>query len=255
VAIRVASAAAIVSATSPPVGPMVGASAVAASAARVAMRDDLAIAASSCGAVATLRGSAGRCASMVGIGRQLSSSTVTTEVRTATCCFIVAIPEGRWLSDPGVDSHEVGVFRELGDDLSRAHPLGLMCYRSDRHEALLWGSVYPALDLVECFSEVADGQGVAETSALFVPLSIAFTSASLLAGVSSAGALADNSSAEMSSRYWSGTVPEGPGISLVVMKTCQLGEPRLESLVATSVGVCSLAGASGVPSWKGSESR
>jgi hypothetical protein len=79
--------------------------------------------------------------------------------------------------------------------------------------------------------------------------------ASLLAAVSSAGALADNSSAEMASRYWSGTVPEGPGVSLVVIKTCWSGEPRPESLVATSVGVCSQAGASGVPSWKGSESR
>jgi hypothetical protein len=86
------------------------------------MRNDLAIAASSCGAVATLRGSAGRCASTVGIGWQLSLSTVTTEVRTATCCFVVAVPDGRWLSDPSVDSHEVGIFRELGDDLSRAHP-------------------------------------------------------------------------------------------------------------------------------------
>jgi hypothetical protein len=77
----------------------------------------------------------------------------------------------------------------------------------------------------------------------------------MLASVSSAGALTDNSSAEMSSRYWSGTVPEGLGVSLVVMKTCRSGEPMLESLVATSVGVCSPAGTSGVPSWKGSESR
>jgi hypothetical protein len=88
------------------------------------------------------------------------------------------------LSDPGIDSHEVGVFRELGDDLSRAHPLSLTCYRSDRHEALLLGSVYPALDLVECFSKVADGEGVAETSAPFAPLSIAFPS-----GVSVGGGL------------------------------------------------------------------
>jgi hypothetical protein len=36
--------------------------------------------------------------------------------------------------------------------------------------------VYPALDLVECFCEVADGEGLAETSAPFVPLSVAFTS-------------------------------------------------------------------------------
>jgi hypothetical protein len=41
----------------------------------------------------------------------------------------------------------------------------------------------------------------------------------LLALVSSVGALADNSSAEISSRYLSGCVPEGPSISLVVMKT------------------------------------
>jgi hypothetical protein len=86
------------------------------------------------------------------------------------------------LSDPGVDSHEVGVFRELGDDLSRAHPLGLTCYRSDRHEALLWGSVYPALDLVKRFSKVADGEGVAETSTPFVPLSVAFPSGVYVGG-------------------------------------------------------------------------
>jgi hypothetical protein len=83
---------------------------------------------------------------------------------------------GGCLSDPVVDSHEVSVLRELGDDLSRAHPLSLTCYRSDRHEALLWGSVYSALDLVECFCEVANGEGLAETSAPFVPLSVAFTS-------------------------------------------------------------------------------
>jgi hypothetical protein len=36
--------------------------------------------------------------------------------------------------------------------------------------------VHLALDLVECFREVPDGKGLAETSALFVPLSVAFTS-------------------------------------------------------------------------------
>jgi hypothetical protein len=44
--------------------------------------------------------------------------------------------------------------------------------------------VYPALDLVECFSEVADGEGVVETMAPFVTLSVAFTS-----GVSVGGGL------------------------------------------------------------------
>jgi hypothetical protein len=90
------------------------------------------------------------------------------------------------LSDPVVNSHEVGVLRELGDDFSHAHPLSLMCYCSDRHEALLWGSVHPALDLVECFCEVPDGKGLAETSAQFVPLSVAFTS-SVLVGVGLVG--------------------------------------------------------------------
>jgi hypothetical protein len=47
---------------------------------------------------------------------------------------------------------------------------------------LLWGGVHPALDLVECFREVPDGKGFAETSASFVPLSVAFTS-SVLVGV------------------------------------------------------------------------
>jgi hypothetical protein len=94
VAVRVASAAAIASATGPPVGPMVGASAVAASAARVAVGDDLTIAGSSCGAVASLRGTAGVFPSTVGLGRQLGLSMVTAEVSTATCSFVVAVPGG-----------------------------------------------------------------------------------------------------------------------------------------------------------------
>jgi hypothetical protein len=80
------------------------------------------------------------------------------------------------LSDSVVTSHEVGVLYELGDDFSRAHPLGLTCYRGDRHEALLWGSVHPAFDLVEGLREVPDGKGLAKTSAPFVPLSVALTS-------------------------------------------------------------------------------
>jgi hypothetical protein len=35
--------------------------------------------------------------------------------------------EGRYLSDSVVDSHEASVLRELGDDFTRAYPLGLMC--------------------------------------------------------------------------------------------------------------------------------
>jgi hypothetical protein len=79
--------------------------------------------------------------------------------------------------------------------------------------------------------------------------------ASLLASVSSAGALADNSFVEMSSRYLSCAVHEVPGVSPTAMKTWRSGLPRLESELATSVGVYSSARASGVPSWNGSESR
>jgi hypothetical protein len=94
VAVRVVSTAATASTNGPPVGPMVGASAVAATAARVAVRDDLTIAASNCSAVATLRGSAGVCTSAVGISQQLGSSTVASEVCAATCSFVVAVPGG-----------------------------------------------------------------------------------------------------------------------------------------------------------------
>jgi hypothetical protein len=155
---------------------MVGASAVAAAAARVAVRDDLTIAASSCSAVATLRGSAGVCTSAVGISRQLGSSTVAAEVCAATCSFVVVVPGGRRLGDPVVDSHEVSVFCELGDDFSSTYPLSLACDRCDRHEALLRGGVYPALDGFESFCEVADGEVVSETPAPFVALSVTLTS-------------------------------------------------------------------------------
>jgi hypothetical protein len=99
VAVRVVSTAATAPAPGPPVGPVVGASAIAATAVRVAVRDDLTIAASSCSAVATLRGSAGVSTSTVGISRQLSSSTDAAEVSAATCGFVVAVPgEGGWVT-------------------------------------------------------------------------------------------------------------------------------------------------------------
>jgi hypothetical protein len=168
--------------------------------------------------------------------------------------FLTFLTGGR-LSDPVVDSHEVGVLRELGDDLSRTHPLSLTCYHmiDMRHcsgvvctRLSTWSSASARLRMGR------DSRRRRRRSFCFLLRS---RRASLLASVLSAGALADNLSAKMSSRYWSGTIPEGPGVSLVVMKTCRSGEPRLESLVATSVGVCSPAGASSVPSWKGSESR
>jgi hypothetical protein len=80
------------------------------------------------------------------------------------------------LVDPVVDPHEVGVFSELGDDLSSAYALSLACDRCDRHEALLRGSVYSALDRLESFRKVADGEIVAEASVMFAALPVTLTS-------------------------------------------------------------------------------
>jgi hypothetical protein len=101
---------------------MVGASAVAAAAVRImaaaagwgTMGDDIAV------AVAALGTSAGVGASAVGFSWELSSSTVGTVAGAATCSLIVAVPGGRRLVDSVVDPHEVGIFSELGDDLSSA---------------------------------------------------------------------------------------------------------------------------------------
>jgi hypothetical protein len=157
---------------------MVGASTVAAAAVSVrgaaagrsTVRDDFAV------AVATLWGSAGVGSSAVGLSGKLSLSTVGTVVGAATCGFVVAVPGWRRLVDPIVDPHEVGVFSELGDDLSSAYALSLACDRCDRHEALLRGSVYFALDRVESFREVVDGEVVAEASATFAALPVTLTS-------------------------------------------------------------------------------
>jgi hypothetical protein len=80
------------------------------------------------------------------------------------------------LVDPVVDPHEVGVFSELGDDLSSAYALSLACDHCDRHEALLRVSVYSALDRLESFRKVADGEVVAEASATFAALPVTLTS-------------------------------------------------------------------------------
>jgi hypothetical protein len=80
------------------------------------------------------------------------------------------------LVDPVVDPHEVGIFSELGDHLSSAYALSLTCDRSDRHEALFKGGVYSALDRLESFREVADGEVVPETPAPFVALPVALAS-------------------------------------------------------------------------------
>jgi hypothetical protein len=157
---------------------MVGASAVAAAAVgvvaaavgRSAVGDDLAV------AVVALWRSAGVGAMTVRLGWELSSSTVGTVVGVATCGFVVAVHGWRRLVDSVVDPHEVGVFSELGDDLSSAYALSLVCDRCDRHEALLGHSVHSALDRLESFRKVADGEVVAEASAMFTALPVALTS-------------------------------------------------------------------------------
>jgi hypothetical protein len=183
-AVRVATAAATAAATGPPVGFMVGASAVAAAtvrlvaaaAGRSAVRDDIAV------AVATLWRFAGVRESAVGLSGKLSSSTVGTVVGAVTRSFVVAVPGWRRLVDPVVDPHEVGIFSELGDDLSSASALSLTCDRSDRHEALLRGSVYSALDRLESFRKVADGEVVPETPAPFTALPVALASSVPIGG-------------------------------------------------------------------------
>jgi hypothetical protein len=92
------------------------------------------------------------------------------------------VPGGGRLVDPIVDPHEVGIFSELGDDLPSAYALSLTCDRCDRHEALLRGSVYSALDRLESFRDVADGEVVSEMPAPFAALPVALASSVSVGG-------------------------------------------------------------------------
>jgi hypothetical protein len=103
-------------------------------------------------------------------------------VGAATCSFVVAVLDGRRLVDPVVDPHEVSVFNELGDDFSSAYSLSLACDRCDRQEALLKGSVFSALDRLESFRKVADGEVVSETPAPFVALPVTLASSVPIGG-------------------------------------------------------------------------
>jgi hypothetical protein len=87
---------------------------------------------------------------------------------------------GRYLCDSVINPHEVGILRNLGDDFTRAYPLSLTRYHSDRHKALFRGSVHPAGDLIESLREILDGKGFTEMSAPFVSLLVAFTSGVLV---------------------------------------------------------------------------
>jgi hypothetical protein len=101
---------------------------------------------------------------------------------TAICGFMVGFTsfEGRHLTDSVVDSHEVGVLLELGDDFFHAHSLSPTCYHGDRHEALFRGSMHPAFDMIKCLYEVPYGEALMETSTPFVTLPIALTSGVLV---------------------------------------------------------------------------
>jgi hypothetical protein len=104
---------------------------------------------------------------------------------TAAGSFMVSgflSSDGRYLGDPVVNSHEVGVFSELGDDFTRVDPLSLMCYLGDRHEALLGSGVHPVGDLDQSLDEVPDRESLAETSAVFVSLPVAVTPGILVVG-------------------------------------------------------------------------
>jgi hypothetical protein len=157
---------------------MIGASAVAAAAVgvvaatagRSVVGGNLAV------VVVTLWRSTSVGAMTVRLGWELSSSTVGTIIGAATCGFVVAGPGWRRLVDSVVDLHEVGIFSELGDDLSSAYALSLACDRCDRHEALLRGSVYSTLDRLESFRKVADREVVAEASATLAALPVTLTS-------------------------------------------------------------------------------
>jgi hypothetical protein len=87
---------------------------------------------------------------------------------------------GRRLSDSVVNSHEVGVFRELDDDFTRTYPLSLTCYRRDRHEAFFGGSVHAVSDLIESRCEIPYREGFPEMSATFVALPVALMSGVLV---------------------------------------------------------------------------
>jgi hypothetical protein len=91
-----------------------------------------------------------------------------------------ASSEGRHLSDSVVDSHEVGIIREPGDDFSHAHPLSLTCYRGDRNEALFGGSMHPAFDLVKRLCEVPYGEALTEMPTPFITLLVALMSGVLV---------------------------------------------------------------------------
>jgi hypothetical protein len=114
--------------------------------------------------------------------------------------------------------------------------------------------VYSALDRLESFHKIADGEVVAEAPATFAALPV-----TLMSSVSVCRVLVRWS---ISREFIGGDVfqvlvlsrARGPWGVAGSMKTWRSGVPRLDSEGATSVGVLESARARGVPSWNGSES-
>jgi hypothetical protein len=186
-----------------------------------------------------------------------TGAVASTVFWTVTGSFMVPwfmSSDGGYLGEPVVNPHEVGIFSELGDDFARADPLSVTCYPGDRHKALLGSGVHPVGYLIQGLVEVPDGKSLSEMSVAFVPLLVAVTLGILVISGLICGSVVANSSSEMSSWYQSGQVSKGP-VSLAAMKTWRSGVLRSESVVATAIDVCSLVGASGVPSRKGSDLR
>jgi hypothetical protein len=119
--------------------------------------------------------------SAVGIWLVFSADTVASAVcRAATSGFVVS--SRGYLGDPIVDPYEVGVFSKLGDDFTCAVPLGLSCYRGDRHKALLRSNVHPVGHLIQSLIEVLDGESFPETLASISSLPVAVTPSVLVFG-------------------------------------------------------------------------
>jgi hypothetical protein len=159
------------------------------------------------------------------------------------------------LLDPVVDPHEVSIFSEFGDDFSSAYSLSPTCDHCDRDEALLGGSVYSAVDRLEIFCKVADGEVVSETPASFVALPVTLTSSVPVGGGIVCRCVSRQLVCGDVFKVPILTCPRGSWCVVGSHETWQSGLPRLDSELATSVGVYESARASGVPSWNGSESR
>jgi hypothetical protein len=107
-----------------------------------------------------------------------------TDVIASVICW--AATSGFVVSGGGdsiVDPHEEGVFSKLGDEFACVVSLSCPCYRSDRHEALIKGGVYPVFNLIQSLCEVPDRESLSKPPASISSSSV--TLASSILGLSS----------------------------------------------------------------------